>query len=325
MTRIAKSQLTRWLHRDRHSRQDGFTLLELLVAVIIGSLVVSGLLFIVIELLQISQREERLTETQQTTRRAIDYITSDLSEAVYVYSDPTTVTARLSDLPAGAEPRLAFWRLDPINVADVPADCSGQGAKEDECNALKVRQNVYTLVVYLLDGNDPNSVWEGPARVIRYELTKYKNITTLEQNPGYADPTLSVDNVPNSFENWINGANADGSPKAVDTEGNSDILTDHIHLTAGDSDLVTCPDTTNYVRTPADTTGNGFNSFYACIRTGNQSLNKSVIVYLQGNASPLAATDQVIGVSEASSLPRLESEVLIRGVIEKLPAGDDDS
>ena len=115
------------LHLSSKSRQSaGFTLIELLVAMFIGSIITSILLFLVVQLLQTSQRESARSDTQREMQMALDYIGRDLREAVYVYdgnclaSSPPSGSAckgLLSYLPATTAsnlPVLAFWRVDPL-------------------------------------------------------------------------------------------------------------------------------------------------------------------------------------------------------------------
>jgi prepilin-type N-terminal cleavage/methylation domain-containing protein len=108
----------------KQSKVSGFTLLELLVAMIVSSIVVSGLLYIMVELLKTDRRESVLDQTQRDIQRAVDYISDDIREAVYIYSTPSTVTAQITNPPGGV-PILAFWRPDP--VTDLPT-CSTLGA-----------------------------------------------------------------------------------------------------------------------------------------------------------------------------------------------------
>jgi prepilin-type N-terminal cleavage/methylation domain-containing protein len=73
----------------------GFTLIELLVAMLISGLIVSGLLYLVVEVLGINQKDASRSDTQRDMQLAMDYITRDLREAFYVYGtdidvDPTT-------------------------------------------------------------------------------------------------------------------------------------------------------------------------------------------------------------------------------------------
>lgn len=131
----------------------GFTLIELLVAMLISGLIVSGLLYGVVEILGINQKDSSRNDTQRDMQAAIDYITRDLREAFYVYGteigvdatgNPTTqlvsclsesptggaaargangqCTGLLSYLPAHLRaanniPVLAFWKPEPLPQA----------------------------------------------------------------------------------------------------------------------------------------------------------------------------------------------------------------
>ncbi|ASC70329.1 uncharacterized protein XM38_012670 [Halomicronema hongdechloris C2206] len=310
-------------HHLLRGKRAGFTLLEVLVSLIIASIVVSGLLYLVVELLQINRREEALTETQTNMQRAMTYITRDAQEAVFVYSTPTTVTSQLDDLPAG-EPILAFWRLEPLDSDDYAGigDCSTafSGTEEEECNTLKVRHSTYNLVVYLQQDNAASDIWQGPSRIIRYELPKYADVSNLTTRDGYADPTTehpTQSGETNSFSNWT----ADNS---VNTDGFSAVLVDYVDLATATppSDLANCPSSA-YERIPS-TPADG-NSFFVCVRGTDPDaedaidrLNQDLIVYLRGNATT-GRPGLINTYSEEGRLPTLQAQILIRGILNKQP------
>ncbi|NJK59033.1 MAG: prepilin-type N-terminal cleavage/methylation domain-containing protein [Oscillatoriales cyanobacterium SM2_1_8] len=64
----------------------GFTLIELLVALLIGSLIISSLLFVLVRFLDASRREEAKVATQEELQAALNFIADDLQEAVYIYN-----------------------------------------------------------------------------------------------------------------------------------------------------------------------------------------------------------------------------------------------
>lgn len=305
---VPKRLLHRWRSRSSTSAQKGFTLIELLIAIIIGSIITTTLLFIVLELLRANTREEALSQTQMDMRRAIDYITRDVSESVFVYdlSGANPVTDQLTDLPA-ANPVMAFWRLDPVADDDIAAlDCATFPANQQaECEVVQIRRSIYTLVVYLQETNPPNgptSIWEGPSRILRYELSQYSNLATLTPNTGYVDPSL----VNNGFDSWTRNGGS--------TDGNTQVLTDYVD--AINATTTTCP-TGDYNPFP-----NTSDSFYVCVRDGGAvdsgtRTNQSLIVYLRGNAEQNRPGLITGPRSGSSRLPTLESEVLIRGVVEE--------
>jgi len=293
-------------------RQGGFTLLEVLISLIIGSIIVGGLLYLVVEMIQLTRREEVLNQVQLDMQRAIDYINQDAREAVFIYpelDDTSTPISQLSDLPDG-EPVLAFWRSDPVDTSALPNDCSTLGAQEDECAVLKIRQTAYTLVVYLQEANADDEIWEGESRIIRYQLPRYANVAALTENTGYIDPVSAE----SSFANWESDGNT--------TDGNFAVLVDSVDdpATAG----ITVPACTSFgndlVRNPADVTTH--NSFFTCVRDNvvedeNAEVagfnNQDLVVFLRGNAIDDAAIG-FGGVSNRSGLPTLQSQVLVRGV-----------
>ncbi len=317
-----------WL-KLKKATSKGFTLIELLVAIVVGSLILGSLLYLVVELMQVNRREEVLGQTQQDMQRAIDYITRDAREAVFVYSTPgaivdpdggTTLLAELDGIPAGAVPVLAFWRLDPVDPDNDfwSKNCSTafSGAKQNECNTLKVRQSFYTLVIYLQQQNEDADLWGGPSRIIRYELPKYssKDIATLTQRKGYSDPTGCT-----TFANWSrppgrNVANPCDTANEGTTAPNIAVLTDYVNFDASAASAAVCP--VGYRQEPSTPSG-----FYACVNTANAAAdNQTIRVFLQGNATE-GRPGLITTASEAGRLPTLEAEVLVRGVLDKEPPG----
>jgi prepilin-type N-terminal cleavage/methylation domain-containing protein len=309
----------------------GFTLIELLVTLIVGSIIVGGLLYLVIELLRINRREEVLTRTQQDMQRALDYISRDVREAVYVYPRPgavvspatppvatDTLLAQLAgSLPANAEPILAFWRFDPVDVSQITtATCTSRSA---ECNTLRVRQGTYSLVLYLQQQNAASDIWGGKSRILRYELSKYSNLSTLQQRRGYSDPSGTC----NSFRYWSRPPGRDpGNPCDASNVGAPQrsvaVLTDYVNWPANTPTAQTlCP--TDYTQTPAIP-----KSFHVCVSSGTADAgaigaNQVVRVYLQGSVYERDQNSPLGFLAQASSLPTLESEILVRGVLDKNP------
>ncbi len=344
-TQPSPPNLVQWLMRASKAGQRGFTLLELLVAMIIGSMIMGSLLFLVVELMQVNRREEVLTQTQQDMQRAIDYITRDAREAVYVYSTPGAIVepdggtdTLMSELGitvnaagvvtapadlAGATPILAFWRLDPVPTDNGiwTKNCSTafSGAKSNECSTLKLRQNFYTLVVYFQRPNQAGSFWGGPSSILRYSLPKYgaADIATLVQRKGYSDPTGCT-----TFENWSappgreSSANCDTANNGA-AAYNLAVLTDYVNQATLDP-----PPACNGVSTPFFEDAQGF---MACVNSGvvaagETGANQTLRVFLQGNATD-GRSGLINTFSDAGSLPVLEAEVLVRGVLNKQPPG----
>lgn len=346
----SKQTLFQWLWRKQRQDSAGFTLLELLISMLIASIVVSGLLYLVVELAQIDRRESILDEVQRDMQRAMDYIGDDLQEAVYVYPNPERIAGLLDrdpKFPSDREndtPVLAFWRIDPIENSPLglctpgSSNFNSTAADFQSCRVLRIRQSAYTLVVYVQRvNNGRNSAnWSGRSRLIRYELSKYSNLDTLTIRNGYRDPTNSTDSVA-GFEVWkpkISG----GTPA-----GNSAVLTDFVQSPtvllnrpplSPAASAATTPSCSSFgsdasgnalykvVPSTATTTSN--TSFFACVRDDDlddnpdtlERSNQDVYVFLRGNAVD-GPPGVVNAFSEESALPVLETRVLVKGIIDK--------
>jgi prepilin-type N-terminal cleavage/methylation domain-containing protein len=149
------------------NQKSGFTLIELLVAIIIASLIISSLLYLVIDILQIDNREAARNETQREMQMAMDFISNELREAMYVYDGTCLQTGQgvLKDrnycpglagnttkyIPtfANQTPILAFWKPEEIKDDEMPTNCNlSTPILIQQCNDLLIKRRTYTLVVY---------------------------------------------------------------------------------------------------------------------------------------------------------------------------------
>jgi prepilin-type N-terminal cleavage/methylation domain-containing protein len=204
----------------------GFTLAELLVAMVIGSILSLSLLFTAVQLMGTNQREAARSDTQRELQSALDYIARDLREAVYVYDgecllnrgdaslkslsnnpDDGKCPGLLGYLPptlnqANNLPVLAFWRVDPLPTAlenacranaerlstPLPRGAQAQPVDTAPCASRRM----YTLVVYSLnreDGTGTNRIWKGRSRITRYQLPQYTfSAANFETTSGWVSP-----------------------------------------------------------------------------------------------------------------------------------------
>jgi len=303
--------LTRWLLGRRWTSRLGFTLTELLVALIVGTLIMGSLLYFVVELLGVNAREERLTQVQQDMNRALQYIERDLREAAYVYSNPATVAGLLSDVSTLGTPTLAFWRTEPIALTDGTGDantlgpCTGRtGAALTQCEILRARQVTYELVIYFVRPNLPGDIWAGPNRLVRYRFPAYSKLNNLAFNDGYVDPLTT------GFAQWSPSGTIKGTSSAV--------LVDSVDGHAPTFN-VECP--TDTTPSPANAI-TAANSFFTCFPTSalaadgsaQADASRSLTVFLRGNLSRDNSTITFGPAAEASRLPTLSTEVQARGV-----------
>lgn len=319
------SRLKKSLLKSRRHSTKGFTLLELLVVTAIAGGIVAGLTYIVVQMMTADQREASRSETQREMQLALDYISAELREAVYVYpgdylecsGSPGGSCQSFSQfLPASVSqnsvPVLAFWKQqafpDPIKT-----QCASAAQNGIACLAGQS----YALVVYSLAKNDSSPTWKGKARITRYVLSQFNSAG--QSNTGYVDPGLN-----RNFTTWPYGNNASGAftnLQAGTPTGSADTLVDYVgfdYLDTGVSNDLGqtgfCPDLPTetgktdqkeYNISPSNTMLNnkagfaGVRSFYACVAAPTQSIKqgastvtvpdstsyRDIIVYLRGSAT----------------------------------------
>jgi prepilin-type N-terminal cleavage/methylation domain-containing protein len=291
VTTFLKSQLARVWSSRRRDRNRGFTLAELLIVTIIAGGIVSGLLYLVVELLTADQRDSSRNETQRDMQRALDYISSELRQAVYVYPGeclgaapngtlgspdycPGLASAGLlppsvANLGNGASqsvPILAFWRQKDLPPT-IKTRCANASSLSDP-SILNIIPcaigNSYALVVYSVSKANSSSTWAGNARITRYELPQFE-YTSGNPSSGYASPIYNNKQI---FRTWPYGPN-DTTGAPVDTRspagaalgGTLTVLTDFVDDGQGAAALnvpanANCPDDPTTID---DTTTSNFN------------------------------------------------------------------
>ena len=366
--------LVRWFRRSNRRRPTaGFTLIELLIAMFIGSIITSVLLYGVVELLKTNQRESSRAETQREMQLALDYISAELRQAVFVYdggclSGAGTFPANGAGCPGvtnflptsissgSASPVLAFWRVDELpqtlisrcaasaaslnNTTNPPPTATGGGIGGVPC----LSRRTYSLVVYYLDTANASNIWQGKARIRRYELTQFAS--TGAPNPGWVDPTTTVNNFlgwpfnaagvnlqtaatladgsTNIYQGAITGANANLSPPVL-VDFVDDPITPASTANACPGDSAAAGSLPPFVRTPVLATT--ITSFYACVRGGGFTAavppvpnnvggrNQEVALFLRGNAAGRSGVP-----STAKVVFDLQTRTLSRGSLQKNPA-----
>ena len=337
---------------SRHA--SGFTLTELLVTIIIGGLIVTGVTAIMTDIVRASKEEEVRTSTQQDMQRALKFLEADLKSATYIYTgeeirNRDRLSTSISDhleVNDDFEIVLAFWKPEVIPYTpagpDVPRDCddgsgnlnsnlNAQGdadAKLEECQDLQTQRRTYTLVVYVQE-TDPSDTWSGESIIRRYDLRKYDTDETYTSNgTKYLDLTVEstyVDPIKqaNGFRDWPYDSNGDnlqdnpGSAVPVINGNTALALVDFVDDPNRDTgNLPTCSD--GYSRTPSASQST---SFFACVRESSldgevSEGNQDVVLYLRGN--PDGRSGYQIASNSYTPLPTLKTRVLLRGVVDKL-------
>jgi type II secretory pathway pseudopilin PulG len=221
-----------WMKFSRVANRDyGFTLMELLIGLVMAFLVLTPLFGLMVSVMNTDKREQAKTSSEQELQIAMDFITRDLQQAVYIY-DYNGVTRNYSATAANSGikdslrtvtngvPILVFWKRELVsNVISTDA-----GTKDDAF--------VYSLVAYYLI-KDSSTTWSKAARIARWQIKD------------------GVRSISNSTGTTCTGS-YDTSLKFVDTDNCPDGGFVPFNLDRGTGDITQkmnqwrSPDTTNY-------------------------------------------------------------------------------
>lgn len=334
----------------RKKRVSGFSLIEMLIVVAISSILMSTLLYVMVDLMNSSQTDQARSSTNEEMKQALNYMTTELREATYVYTGKELEQSRTVDeislspvnnfLPNfGTNTRVivAFWKVESIpykgSTANVPTSCTSfTGAKENECKTLRVEQRTYTLVVYLQSTDNSSGTWKGDSRIMRYQLRKYSDPATLTVNTGYVDPITN-----STFQQWPYDVDANSAQASLPTINNSNLITlvdfvaspTFVNSATTTNDDFNCPVTKNndqflYQPSPYGSQPTGSStvykptnarSFFACVRDSSlttvEGFNQDVLLFLIGNAKGKP------GVEQDQILGTLQVQSINRSVVRK--------
>ena len=152
----------------RKNRDHGFTLVELLIGLVMAFLVLTPLFGLMISIMNTDEKEQAKTTSEQELQTAIDFITRDLQQAVYIYdfqgvtNNYNTIAANSGikdSLPTvtGGVPILVFWKQELVSNVIPTA-----GSKKDDAS-------IYSLVAYYLI-NKSSDTWSNTARIARWQI-----------------------------------------------------------------------------------------------------------------------------------------------------------
>ncbi|MBD2385711.1 hypothetical protein H6G32_09885 [Cylindrospermum sp. FACHB-282] len=285
----------------------GFTLIELLVGMVMAVLVITPLLGFMIDIMKTDQQEQAKANSEQEIQAALDYISRDLQQAIYIY-DSAGIDAIKTELPnptaTDRVPVLVFWKRELVNQAITNAD-----------NTLD-DSFVYSLVAYyLIQDTNPNPTWSKAARIARWQI-KDGVLATTGGVPctGYPDKKyVNSANCPSSGFALFNldGVGAiDEKMKAWKKASeiyttDAAVLVDFIDQTKNDATpaapAATCPSspaTWSQISPPASFAALNPNtskmtSFYGCInKTADVTDVTAIRVFLRGNALARIENDE---------------------------------
>ncbi|MEH2227316.1 hormogonium polysaccharide secretion pseudopilin HpsC [Nostoc sp.] len=283
----------------KQNKNSGFTLIELLVAMLIAFLVITPLLSFMISILNTDGQEQAKANSEQEIKAALDYITRDLQQAIYIYDAtgiaclsgtvdtntcPSASTNQLPS-PTNGVPVLVFWKRELVNQA-----ITITGTQKDDTF-------VYSLVAYYLI-QDTSTTWSKAARIARWEIkdgvpntaatVTCSGFTATDKylpcpDKGFKPFDLSQKGITlqAKMNSWTGGGAYSQDPVVlVDFIDQTTIAQETPTVTAAS---ITCPAPTGLVfqRVPSTIVRRGF---YACVNSVGADNRSAVEVYLRGNA-----------------------------------------
>ncbi|OLP19511.1 hypothetical protein BST81_05135 [Leptolyngbya sp. 'hensonii'] len=215
--------LLKLLHVTRQRRRSaprtaGFTLLELLIALAMGLIIVMTLLGFVNNVIQTDRQEQAKSTSEQEVQSALDFIASDLREAVYIYDQdgvtrnkdtsspfdatksgirdqiPPVVPTTGCDDATTCSPVLVFWKRSP-RPSTLPTVSASGTVTLNQDDAF-----VYSLVAYyLINKKDPG--WRGTARIGRFVLRD--GVRDPGKDPSVEPPYVELDAAQTACDTYL--------------------------------------------------------------------------------------------------------------------------
>jgi type II secretory pathway pseudopilin PulG len=290
----------------RKNRDHGFTLVELLIGLVMAFLVLTPLFGLMISIMNTDEKEQAKTTSEQELQTAIDFITRDLQQAVYIYdfqgvtNNYNTIAANSGikdSLPtvAGGVPILVFWKQEVVSNV-IPTT----GPNDDA--------SVYSLVAYYLI-NSPSTIWSNTARIARWQIKdgvrSPSDTSGVTCNPSYNTSIkfVDADNCPSpgfkpfdlDMNQWQRSGSFTNDPQ---------VLVDFIDQTPRDQTNVpniipSCAQDDNQSSvtiTPISSTT--MTSFYACVSNYADPTNQGQVIstaqiFIRGNALARIQTSNI--------------------------------
>ena len=289
----------------RKNRDHGFTLVELLIGLVMAFLVLTPLFGLMISIMNTDEKEQAKTTSEQELQTAIDFITRDLQQAVYIYDSQgvtnnysaTAANSGIRDsLPtvAGGVPILVFWKQEVVSNV-IPTT----GPNDDA--------SVYSLVAYYLI-NSPSTIWSNTARIARWQIKdgvrSPSDTSGVTCNPSYNTSIkfVDADNCPSpgfkpfdlDMNQWQRSGSFTNDPQ---------VLVDFIDQTPRDQTNVpnitpSCANANQSSVTITPISSATMTSFYACVSNYADPTNQGQVIstaqiFIRGNALARIQTSNI--------------------------------
>ena len=318
----------------RKNRDHGFTLVELLIGLVMAFLVLTPLFGLMISIMNTDEKEQAKTTSEQELQTAIDFITRDLQQAVYIY-DSQGVTNEAANggikdsLPTVTDgvPILVFWKQELVSNV-IPTT----GSKKDDAS-------IYSLVAYYLI-NKSSDTWSNTARIARWQIKdgvrSPSDTSGVTCNPSYNTSIkfVDADNCPSPGFRPFNLDISTGDliqkmnqwQRSGSFTNDPHVLVDFIDQTPRDQTNVpnitpSCAQDDNQqgvTITPISSTT--MTSFYACVSnyadpTNQGQVISTVQIFIRGNALARIQTSDIYykDNSQQTYFPTVSAIIQARG------------
>ncbi|NET73208.1 MAG: prepilin-type N-terminal cleavage/methylation domain-containing protein [Sphaerospermopsis sp. SIO1G2] len=314
-------------------KNPGFTLAELMVGLVMSSIIMTTLLGFMLQIMETDKKEQAKVTSEQEIQAALEYISRDLQQAVYIYDAPgiEAINNQLPSPPNGIDrvPVLVFWQRELIQ--DVLPILGG--GKEDAF--------AYALVVYFLikDTRPSASNWSQTARIGKWKIRDGiladktdntsiscgligKYVRSSGSNPNEYCPSSGFKpfdlNSQGTIAEIMNNWQSSGGYTA-----RTFVLVDYIDQTTNNPPPALCPSNSFDPNiTWSKVTPDSFNttetgrmtSFYACI----DSQNTTAQVFIRGNALARVRNKNIDYIEQKETFfPRANIKTQGRGLLYK--------
>lgn len=287
----------------RKNRDHGFTLVELLIGLVMAFLVLTPLFGLMISIMNTDEKEQAKTTSEQELQTAIDFITRDLQQAVYIYNSQgvtnnyNTIAANSGikdSLPTVTDgvPILVFWKQELVSNV-IPTT----GTNKDDAS-------IYSLVAYYLI-NSPSTIWSNTARIARWQIKdgvrSPSDTSGVTCNPSYNTSIKFVTCPSPGFKpfdldmnQWQRSGSFTNDPQ---------VLVDFIDQTPRDQTNVpnitpSCANANQSSVTITPISSATMTSFYACVSNYADPTNQGQVIstaqiFIRGNALARIQTSNI--------------------------------
>jgi type II secretory pathway pseudopilin PulG len=325
------------------TRNEGFTLIELLVAIVIAFLIITPVMGFMLNIMQTDKKEQAKAVSEQELQTAIDFISQDLQQAVYIYDNEgltqdnsgTAGSSGIKDqipktgslgCPSSATctPVLVFWKRSFLSRdSNFPGSSKTVGKIMEDLQGQEEDIFVYSLVGYYLIEGGNTGTWSNVARIGRFEIRdgirnqKGEYVADAKPSNNFNPPPLDKQgNLKTKMNQWKRNTSPGG-------DYNIDVLVDYIDISNSQApQIVQCDENNTNLelreqRVPADNKPANDNdkkkyrSFVACVNS-NRGIAK---VYIRGNALVRVQNDSTYREARAAFFPTVSTQIKSRGFL----------